>query len=321
MSLTMVFSILMIMGGCQRHNPPAQLPITPENNLPEIAQLWNFQDPSATEETFRRLLPKIPADSLSYQLQVQTQIARTYGLRIQFEAAHLLLDSVASQLQPSYTTARLRYHLERGRAYNSNMVLDSAIVHFQQAWAIGQVHGPEVLAIDAAHMLGIAAPEEEQLTWNLKALKMAETASTEAARSWLGSLYNNIGWTYHDQGDYELALDHFLRGLEWRISVNDIQGAQIARWTVARTYRSLGRTTEALELQRALRQEISTNKQNPDGYVHEELGELFLMLDQPDSAQVNFLQAFDILSMDPWMQKYESDRLARLKSLGKTITP
>ena len=29
------------------------------------------------------------------------------------------------------------------------------------------------------------------------------------ARTWLGSLYSNIGWAFHNQGKYEQALDAF----------------------------------------------------------------------------------------------------------------
>ena len=36
------------------------------------------------------------------------------------------------------------------------------------------------------------------------------------AKKWLGSLYNNIGWTYHDLQQYEAALAIFQKALVWR---------------------------------------------------------------------------------------------------------
>ena len=38
---------------------------------------------------------------------------------------------------------------------------------------------------------------------------LAETAGDERARNWAASLYNNLGWTYHDQGRYAEALQMF----------------------------------------------------------------------------------------------------------------
>ena len=59
-------------------------------------------------------------------------------------------------------------------------------------------------------MLGIAMPTaEEQLEWNLFALDLAEKAATERGRGWQGSLYNNIGWTYNDMGEYEKSPRNF----------------------------------------------------------------------------------------------------------------
>lgn len=67
-----------------------------------------------------------------------------------------------------------------------------------------QNHDASFLAVDAAHMLAIASGSfEEKITWNTTALQAAEASTDEQARGWCGSLYNNLGWTYHDQGEYE----------------------------------------------------------------------------------------------------------------------
>ena len=59
-------------------------------------------------------------------------------------------------------------------------------------------------------MLGILdAPD---LTWNLKALELAESSPDERAQRWRASLYNNIGWSYHDQGEYDKALSDLREG-------------------------------------------------------------------------------------------------------------
>ena len=67
-------------------------------------------------------------------------------------------------------------------------------------------------------MLGIAEEGDKSLEWNRKAIAMAEAAAEERARGWLGALYNNTAWTYHDMGAFDTALDLFQRALVFRES-------------------------------------------------------------------------------------------------------
>ena len=107
----------------------------------------------------------------------------------------------------------------------------------------------DILAIDAAHMLAIIAPPEASLEWNERALELAERSSAPRALHWRGTLYNNIGWTYHDAGDYEQALATFQKATASRRAEGDPALIRIAVWAEARTLRSLGRVEEALALQ------------------------------------------------------------------------
>ena len=62
------------------------------------------------------------------------------------------------------------------------MILEMAEEAMEKADSAGEAY----YAVDAAHMLGIAAPQDEQLEWNLKALELAEAAQDERARGWRG---------------------------------------------------------------------------------------------------------------------------------------
>ncbi len=53
---------------------------------------------------------------------------------------------------------------------------------FQQAWELAQTEQQDFYAIDAAHMLAIIAPAEQQLEWNLRALTLAEQSLGGAGR-------------------------------------------------------------------------------------------------------------------------------------------
>jgi tetratricopeptide (TPR) repeat protein len=271
----------------------------------DFDRLWNYDDPAETERDFRALVGQ---GDLSYQLQLLTQIARAQGLQRHFAEGHATLDEVERYLNDDTETARVRYLLERGRLFNSAGDKERARPLFEQAWELANRAGEMGYAVDAAHMLGILdAPD---LTWNLKALEVAESSSDERARRWRASLYNNIGWSYHDRGDYEAALAAFGKALRLREEQDQPDATRIARWAVARALRSLGRYEEALSIQRQLA------LLEHDGYVDEELGELLLALGRAAESKPHFAHAYAELSLDEWLAEHEPERLERLRVLG-----
>jgi tetratricopeptide (TPR) repeat protein len=276
--------------------------------------LWDYDRPAETEAKFRALLPDVAGDA-ARQAELLTQIARTQGLQRRFEDAHRTLDEVERALAPAMRRARVRYLLERGRVFNSFRQPERACPLFREAWEQALAAGEDALAVDAAHMLGIAAPGDDQLAWNLRALDLAERSPDPQAQRWRGSLYNNLGWTYHDRGDFARALELFERAAAWRAGQNQPRQARIARWCVARALRSLDRTAEALARQQALLAEAEAAGE-PDGFIQEELGECLLALGQAEAARPHFAQAYGLLSQDPWLAEAEPARLERLKTLG-----
>jgi tetratricopeptide (TPR) repeat protein len=165
-------------------------------------------------------------------------------------------------------------------------------------------------------MVAIVAPPDENLAWNRKGLDVVEQTSDARAQPWGGSLYNNIGWGYHAQEQYEQALDAFSKALEWRQVQGDPREILIARWCIARTLRSTGRVEEALRQQQAL-QEAWKPLGGSDGYTEEELGECLLVLDRLDEARPYFAQAYAKLSQDAWLMATEPARIERLKRLSE----
>ncbi len=295
------------------------------HNLPDFDKLWDFNDPAKTEKAFRGLLPDAgSASNHDYRAQLLTQIARTHSLRREFDASHRILDEAETLIvnidNPSddvSQTTRVRLLLERGRTYNSAGDTDSARPLFKEAWERARQAGEDYHAVDAAHMLGICEPADASLMWNNRAMEAAEASGDPRAKGWLGALYNNTGWTYHDAGEYEKALELFEKGLAWRTARDNPQASRIAKWTVARAYRSLGRTEEALAMQQSLLEEHEAAGTS-DGYVFEEIAECLLTLERPDEARPYFGRAYQELSEDGWLTENEPDRLARLKRLGNT---
>jgi tetratricopeptide (TPR) repeat protein len=278
-----------------------------------LDRTWDFDRPAETETRFRHELETL--SPVAAQLELQTQIARAQGLQRQFDAAHATLDGVERALGGQPPRVGIRYLLERGRVYNSSRQPERAMPLFRQAFDKARAAHEDFLAIDAAHMLGIAAPADERLRWNLEAVAMIERTDDARSKRWLASLYNNIGWTYHDRGEYATALEYFEKALPaWR-SRGGTNEVRAARWAIARAYRSLGRYDDALAIQRELAVE-GAEAAAPDGYVDEELGELLLSKGDPAAARPHFARAFELLDADAGLRASEPERLARLKRLG-----
>lgn len=281
-------------------------------SLDDFDALWDYSDPAGSEARFRALLPEAAAWP-DLHAELLTQIARAQGLQRRFEDAHRTLDAVetmAAGMRP-----RARYLLERGRVFNSSGQPERARPYFEAALALTESEPAEAYyAIDAAHMLAIAAPPEEQLDWNRRALALAEGATDPRARRWRGSLLNNIGWTYHAQGEYAAALNYLERALQAHCEEGGAEGVRIARWCVARVRRDLGEAAAALVEQRALWAEHEALGQ-PSGYVAEEIGECLRLLGDEVAARPYFALAHAELSRDPWLVANEPARLERLLAL------
>lgn len=291
--------------------------MTHDSPLADFDTLWDYDHPAQTEAAFRALLPQAHASgNRAYTLELLTQLARTQGLQRDFAAAHETLDQAQALLTAELSRATVRYLLERGRVLNSSGHPEEARPLFELAWEQGLACHEDFHTIDAAHMVAIVAPPEEQLEWHRKGLALVERTTDARAQTWGGSLYNNIGWAYHAQAQYHHALEAFQRALAWRHIQGDPREIRIAEWCIARTLRSLGQVEEALRMQQAL-QEAWRSLGGSAGYVEEELGECLLTLERPAEARPYFAQAYVKLSHDPWLVATEPARLERLKGLGE----
>jgi tetratricopeptide (TPR) repeat protein len=278
---------------------------------PDFNDLWDYSDPARTEANFRELLPGAEAgDDRSYYLQLLTQIARSLGLQKKFGEAGGVLDRVKGQMDEG-DIVEVRYLLERGRVFNSSKQPERAVPLFKRAAEIAERIGADFYAVDALHMLGIAAPSEELLDWNLKAIEYAERSPQERARKWLGSLYNNTGWTLFDEGRYEEALELFEKAQEFREEQGQDAETRIARWCVAKTLRVMGRVEEAL----AMLMELETSGDS-EGFNEEEIAECLYALGQVEEARVYFKSAYEKLAQIDWVAE-DTGRIARLRTLAE----
>jgi tetratricopeptide (TPR) repeat protein len=306
--------IVLVPGGLQKGRPVE----TRRKPVPDINSLWDFNKPAETEAKFRLLLPEAEANgNEAYRLEVLTQIARAQGLQDRFADAHKTLDEVEKELAPHIDRVRVRYLLERGRTFNSSDHPKEAKPPFLEAWDLARKAHEEYLAVDAAHMVAIVESPKEAEKWNLKALAYAETCKDPKARNWRASLYNNLGWTYHDSGRFDEALAIFQEAVKAREEMGDPETLRIARWAVGRCLRSLGRIDEALAIQQDQMKELERSGRTGP-YVYEEMGECLYALGRKPGSRPWFARAYAALSKDDWLVKHEPARIARLKQLADT---
>lgn len=294
--------------------------------LPDFQSLWDYSAPAETEVAFTELLAAHADDSRDgfdqWRLELRTQVARTHSLRKEFAKTDALLNAVDADvtallaIEPGAAPkARVRSLLERGRRWNSDGDKAQARPLFEQAWELARSAGLDGLAVDAAHMIAIASADKKQeLDWGLKALKLAESSPDPDAKRWRGSLYNNLGWTHHEMGEFETALELFDKQIVVRKEAGDEPALRIARWARARALRSLGRHADALA---ALNEIVGTYGEEAlgDGFVQEEIAENLLATGIPSRATNSFKRAHALLK-DTWINDEDPARIARLAKLG-----
>ena len=287
-----------------------------------LDKLWDYGKPAESRLRFEAELAKHPAGSRE-ALETATQIARTQSLQRNFAEADKGLDAVLPKLDAVPARVKVRYLLERGRTRNSSGDKPAAVVLFKDALAQAPrdtLPGADFYQVDALHMLGIAAPQHEQLDWNLKALAAAEASSDPRARGWAGSLDNNIGWTYFDRGDAKTALVYWEKALPLREAAGKPLEIRIAKWTIARGYRAVGRLDDAEKIQLALAADTERIGE-PDGYIYEELAEIALARGDAKAAAPWAAKAYANLKDDGDMKANEAARLARLQAVAEGRSP
>ena len=294
----------------------------PDDFSAHLDALWDFDHPAASEAKFTAELARHPVGSREAR-ETATQLARSLGLQRKFAEADATLDALVPNLNAPPARIRARYLLERGRARNSSGQPDAAVPLFKEAVAAAKTDalpGADFYLVDALHMLGIAAPAPERLDWNLQALRAADASTDPRARGWRGSLLHNLGWTYHDRNDYATALDYWRAAQRAREEAGDVGRIRVARWTVARGLRSLGRLDEAEAIQRALAAETERDGAT-DGFIYEELMEIALARSDAKSAKPWAAKAYALLKDDIWISANEQGRLARLAKIGEVAKP
>jgi len=206
--------------------------------------LWNFDDLDGTEQRLHAQLDQETTDS--GRAELLTQLARVEGLRQSFDEGEELIGQ-AEALAGDSVPARIRIDLERGRLLRSGGDAIAAMPLFETAFNAALEADEQFIAVDAAHMCAIAAPDRvSRQAWTQRGIDIAQASPDRNVSYWLGPLYNNLGVDHAEAGEHDAALDAFKRALEVRLRYpENPQAIQWAQESVAEQLRALGRDEEA----------------------------------------------------------------------------
>jgi tetratricopeptide (TPR) repeat protein len=257
----------------------------------DLAALWDYSKPALSEERFRAEIVRAAPDDAFI---LQTQIARTWGLRKDFVKAREILASVEPKLDTVSAEAKVRWLLEMGRTWSSPAhtkdqrtpeAKDKARGYNLRAFETAKQASLDSLAIDALHMMVMVdeAPQQ-QLEWNMKAIAFMEASTQPAAKKWAGALYNNVGYAHHEAGRDDLAIDFYRKSLAAYEAAGRDSDVRIEHWMIANALRTQGKLQEALAIQQSLEREWDAAGE-PDPYVYEELESLHRALGDEKLAQ------------------------------------
>lgn len=212
----------------------------------DVRDHWNFGDPTESRAIFESLLPTL--DDRQEYLDVVAQIARTYSLKGENENCLETMKPVWDEGLKLGGRAAASLMLEAARAYRGMGMIDKARQGFDD---VAQT-GPEDLRVDALHMLALIAEGDQVDFFNQQAITLAKTSKDEWAKRWIGSLYNNMGWSRFEAGDFDEALEYFESALLARYEFGQTDRVDEAKWCIGHTLCKMGRIEEAKELQQEM---------------------------------------------------------------------
>lgn len=247
----------------------------------ELDPLWDFSRPDISEQRFRDAQRGATADDRRI---LATQIARSYGIRRDFERARAALADLAPEIDRASAEVRVRYFLELGRTYVSAVhpaasrtpeAVAQGRFLFMKAHDLAVQAKLDALAVDALHMMAFVdnAPAD-QIAWNERALALVSASTQPAAKNWEPSLRHNLGYARHQRGEYDEALRQFQLGREMLVRAGRDRAVRIADWMIAWTYRAQKRYDEAIAVQHDLERRWHAAGE-ADRYVFEELELLY----------------------------------------------
>lgn len=250
-------------------------------------------------------------------VEALAQVARSHLIQGKKEQGRPWLEKAKARASKEMPMGWSRYLGVRGRFEWKDDKLEEATATFKEMYQYCLDYNLHSRAVDAAHMVAITAPHEEQVVWGKKGIEAAEAGNLEG---WLGPLWNNLGWTWEEMGRYRESLDALkkARGYHWKLGTE--KNKLVADWSVGHAYRQLGQLDEASHWLRpvlAWAERRYVTDPNPDaaewvGHSHRELGELAIARGELEEG-LNHLRKAEEKLGEAEMQEWDPEDFQRLR--------
>ncbi|MFT2815965.1 tetratricopeptide repeat protein [Leifsonia sp. A12D58] len=215
----------------------------------QLDSLWDFGDPAASAERFRAAADE--ADNEVVKAEYLTQLARALGASEEFDDAVAVLDDAAEGLPSPSALVDARIALEQARLLVARDLPHEAVPFLLTAVRKASAAGSAFIALDALHMLALVDTGHEE-EWAHEGIDALDSVADPRTRRWGVAFHNNLGWRLLYAGNPDAALDHFESALHIAETVGTENQRFVARWAKAKCLRALGRTDEAIAIQREL---------------------------------------------------------------------
>lgn len=289
----------------------------------DLDRLWNPADVVGSEAAYRALLPEgqnLTGGDRGYLIELHSLVGRCEALQEKLAEARSSLDAAEGLLQEKQAvypvSVRIRWLIEKGRLHILAKTPSQAKGFFSEAWDLSIKSAEDYFAVEIAQLLAATEPQKVQQEWILRGIKIAENSPLPKAKQWLGGLYTSLGWKLYDLKQFENSLGAFQTALRHHKVQGTPREAFVAQWSIGKVLRALGKTEEALSIQKALLAELGIGGER-DGRLYEELAECLHSLKRTTEAQLYFELAYRELSADEWVKDNQPVKLKRMKDLGK----
>jgi tetratricopeptide (TPR) repeat protein len=229
-----------------------------------IDRLWDFSDPALSESRFREAADDVESTA-HIRAAMATQLARAIGIQGRVDDALAVLDAVEDGARRAangevadveladaeLAEVRARVALERGRILVAAERESEAVPALTRAVREAAHAGSAFLALDAVHMLALTDTGHER-EWAEQGFELLAADRDPRVLRWGVALHNNLGWALLDLGDATEALAQFELAVDAADHYGTAEQQHVTRWSVGRALRAVGRTDEALTLQREL---------------------------------------------------------------------
>ncbi|MBD3232688.1 MAG: tetratricopeptide repeat protein [candidate division Zixibacteria bacterium] len=285
--------ILSVLVSCGQQNQQEDTDMQKEDgNYPEIQSLLDEADSTFNSGNYDRaqsIYERVEDKAMvvnhdSYLTEARSMIARCYLITGKKEEGRPWLEKAEETASPDDPQGWSRLLGVKGRFQWQDDKKKKATETFKGMYEYCSERGMHTRAIDAAHMVAITGAPEEQIEWGLKGIKEAEEGNVTG---WLAPLWNNLGWTYEDQGRYQESLQAYLKAREYHWRYGTERNKLIADWAVGHAYNKLGEHDQAAQwLRPVLAWSERINEVEFRGLTYQELGDI-------ERANKNYRAAYD----------------------------